>query len=403
MLDRLYRLDSVVGLQMHIQPDGSLKLSACRIRIKGSALEIEKKWPSLTSVKSLQDELPKGTVLALNISGKGILTKVVEQVSEDTAPDLSAILPGAAAADYYRQDFRSGSRVFVSLSRKKDIEQVIGQLRLGGLKLLSVSLGAFVMDQVLPQLNHYGGPLIFDGHQVMLEGKELWTAYRYEEDQQAATPLKIETEKLDERLLLPYAAAFQLALHDRLSLIGVDIDSIADTRERYLQTKKVKAQGMIILSIFFVLLLANFMIFSQLNSENQQLEEQVRLLQQNSGDVKLQQNKIREQENLLREVGWNGPRLKSGMIDQLCALLPSGVVLNAIEINPVDQKKTRELKSTFFADHQIVVRGNADRVINVNEWLALITTLKWVKKAELETYKVDPENGQGQFQIIINY
>ncbi|MCC8409355.1 PilN domain-containing protein [Mucilaginibacter sp. UR6-1] len=403
MLERFYQIDTATGLTLHLLPDGSYIAHACSICVKGTQLDIEKKLTGKHSLKDVAKELNNGTLIALNINGKGVLTKIVELNGENVSPDFASILPGADPADYYRQDFRSGASVFISLIRRTDADRWMAQLHTMGFKVFLLSLGPFAVDQILPQLNNYSDTLIFDGHQIGLGEKNHWMSYVYQDGKKAELPFKIESERMDERLLLPYAAAFQLALHDRLAVIGVDSEEITELRNGWMQRKKLKAQAMLMLMAFFVLLLINFLVFNHFYTENLELQSRTKLIEQNAGDARQESIKIKEQEAVLQKLGYNGSKLKSVMIDQLCSLLPDGVTLTAFEINPVDQKKSRELRNTYFIDHRLKITGNADRVLNVNEWLALMGTCKWLKNAELEIYRVNPETGIGQFVITAAY
>lgn len=403
MLERFYQIDTAAGLAIHIHPNGSYMVNGCSIRVKGTQLDIEKKITGKESLKEIVKELPPNSIISLNVTGKGILTKIIELVNENESPEFAAILPVADQSDYYRQDFKSGNRLFISLIRKTEADRWITQLRAIGFNVFLFSLGPFVVDQILPQLNNYSDTLIFDGHEVALSNKKQWVKYAFSQGKKAAFPFKVESERMDDRLLLPYAGAFQLALHNRLTVINANAIEIDDARDSWMQKRKLKVQGVTLLMAFFVLLLINFLAFNHFYAENLELQTRTSLIEKTMGDARQEDKKIKDREAILQKLGYTGGKPKSVMIDQLCALLPNGVTLTSIEVNPIDQKNSRETRSTYFIDHQIKINGNADRVLNVNEWLALMGTCKWLQKAELESYRVVPETGTGQFVITAAY
>lgn len=403
MLERFYQIDTAVGIAIHTHPDGSFIVNGCSICVKGTQLDIEKKIIGKESLKDLVKELSANSIISLNLAGKGVLTKSFELESESGSLEFATLLPGADQDEYYRQDFKSGNRLFISLIRKSEADRWITQLRTMGFNVFMLSLGPFVVDQILTQLNNYGDALIFDGYEVVLNDKKNWIKYALSQDNKAEFPFKIESERMDERLLLPYSAAFQLALHDRLTVINANANEITDVRDGWIQKRKLKAQGSGLLMVFFTLLLINFIVFNHFYKENIELQSRTSLMEKSLGDVQQQERDIKEQEAILQKLGYTGGKPKSVMIDQLCALIPNGVTLTSIEVNPVDQKKSRELRITYFTDHQIKITGSAERILNVNEWLALMGTCKWLKSTGLESYRVDPETGIGHFVIKVAY
>src|SRR6202012_6183127 len=99
---------------------------------------------------------------------------------------------------------------------KTDADAYIKQLNDLGFNEVMLSLGAYPVIHILPQLNIYNDDVRFDGHLIKRNQQQEWTSYSYHKDNRSQFPVKAESETLAEEVVLSYAAAFQLLLHDRL-------------------------------------------------------------------------------------------------------------------------------------------------------------------------------------------
>jgi Tfp pilus assembly protein PilN len=170
-----------------------------------------------------------------------------------------------------------------------------------------------------------------------------------------------------------------------------------------LSTRKLKAQGAVVLGVFFILLLINFILFSHLTASNAHLAEQVSQTTQSNIDIQSIGEQIKQKESLLREMGWEGNISKSVLIDQLASLLPEEVSLTEIDVDPVDQANSRIQKTMVFFNRRISVTGTSEKIIPVNEWIARLKTRSWVKNIQIDNYTYNNELNNGQFTVMINY
>jgi hypothetical protein len=84
-------------------------------------------------------------------------------------------------------------------------------------------------------------------------------------------------------------------------------------------------------------------------------------------------------------------------------LLPDGITLDRIDVNPFDKRASELKKMQVFDDREILIRGSSAQVIPVNEWIARIKTKPWVKDVQLVSYLIDQEKNTGEFTIKIAF
>jgi len=402
-LEQYYRINHVAGVHIHIHPDGHATLQVCTIVASGNQLQIDKRITDLASPGQLKEYLPAKSMIALNISGKGVLQKRIERIEVIDQNTFSKILPNAKSEDFYVQNFVSGESSFISLIRGAEANKWMSQLRELQFTPLMLSLGSFPIDAVVSQLNIYENELLFNGYQIRRNEKGEWIECLYDETIHSAFPIKIATEKIDEKLIIPYAAAFQLVLNNSLEPVKANVDHLEKDFQKKLSDQKIKAQSVVVLIIVFALLLINFILFSFLNSSNNTLTAQLSRSAQNSNNQQEINEQVKKKESILRSLGWEGGINKSGLIDQIASLLPPEVSIEEIVINPINQTQSRTQKMLSFSERKIQIHGNSERIIPVNEWIARIKTKPWVKNIQMENFGYDNELNTGQFTVTINY
>lgn len=404
LFESYYAINKAIGLGITIGRDEeSALLDACQVMVKDKQLSLEQKITAITGMADLTRHFKPTIPLVLNLSGKGILYKQMARIDGINAANFSAVLPNANPDDFYVQHFPSGDLSFVALIRKADADHWIGLLDKQGFQVLMLSLGPFPVQHILPQLNIYGEELLFGGHRIDRDTDLNWRAYRYDERALASFPLKLENEVIDQRLVIPYAAAFQLVLAARLDVIQAVVPSLQVSFNQVLSFRKFRVQGFLVLLSLFLLLLLNFIVLSWLDRSNQLLNQQVSSSTQSTIDAQAIKDRIGEKEVLLRELGWEEGIHKSVLIGEIAALLPPEVNWQEVAVNPVDQSGSRNQRSLQFWSRRIQVRGICPQIIPVNEWIARMKAKSWVKSVQLESYNYNNELNTGQFILTVTY
>lgn len=403
ILEQYYRINQAAGVGIYLRPDGTTQINCCSLVASGNRLDISQKLLGVLSVEELGKHLPSKTLIALNLSGKGVLHKQLEKIADANQGNFGKVLPNANIDDFYVQNFVSGDQSFVSIIRKAEADKWISRLKELGFVVLSLSLGSFPVEHVLPQLNIYGGNIQFGGNIIERTEQGDWKSCHYEETALTPFALKVESEGIDEKLVIPYAIAFQLILASKLDVIEAGVASLEDEFKRKLDDQKFRVNGTIILFVFFALLLINFVVFSQLNSSNTLLASQVSRLALNTSNVQDIGEQIKKKEELLKELGWERVVSKSALIDQLAALMPEEISLKEIAIDPIDLNTSRAQRSLIFFNRRISINGTSDKIVPVNEWMARIKTRSWVKNLQMENYTYSNELNSGQFTLTLNY
>src|SRR5437016_4919951 len=125
MLQQYYHINEAAGISIGIGKDSLYSVSACYVAVEKNQLLITAKLPGLNSIADITKQLPAKSLVALNLYGRGVLQKQIEKAEEITQNNFSQILPNANIADFYVQNFISGSYSFVSVIRKAEADKWI--------------------------------------------------------------------------------------------------------------------------------------------------------------------------------------------------------------------------------------------------------------------------------------
>jgi hypothetical protein len=403
MLEQYYRIKKVTGININCEPDGSITIAVCHVQVDKNKLEFVKKIGTLVQVSDVRNHVPEGALVAVNMTGKGVLIKILHNTEVINQENFSTVLPNGRFDDFYIQQFVSGGLSFIALIRRVVADKELEALRREGMQPLLLSLGPFVVQQISGQLNNYGEAFIFDGHTIERNESKQWLNYSFTIGAKSSYTLKADSEALEDNIILPYAAAFQLLLSDRLERISVQAPRLIEKLDDYLKFARLKVNGISVLFVFFFLLMVNYLALSLLSTANEVLLQKVSVTERSTIDAANLNEQIGKKELLLKDLGWEGFANKAVYIDQMAQLLPERVSWSSLNIDPVDAAFSKSQRTTRFQTRKIRISGISPDILPVNEWLARIKTKNWVKGVHMESYTYNNELKTGLFTVLIDY
>ncbi|HWW40108.1 PilN domain-containing protein [Pedobacter sp.] len=378
-------LSSSKGLELKLQADGLIDVRLVELSLKGKMIQIGLKKQYTAELGQIADGL--SGPLAITVTGRGVLIKKTKKLDEVREAALQQVFPGFNLTEFYVQNFISGEDSFLAVVRKDIVDKMIAAFKKKGVEVLMLGLGPFVVDQVLPQLNVYQDSLSFDGHRIKFREDKSWESYTQQLETDTGFALKIDLETMPEPFLLSYATAFQLILAEVLEPIEVDAPEIGENRAEYIAKLKFEKRGVLVLGLFFVLLLLNFLLFGFYNSSNQEMEGRAGRKSDLSANKKKMETEIKEKEVLVKKLGWNKGLGYAYICDQIGAGLPGSATLTEMSVE----------------SGLIKLKGTAENVYAINDCIYTFKKKSWVKDVQLEKYTADDQKQAQVFTITLNY
>lgn len=390
------------GAEVHLNPDGSYDIRILCLTLDKKQINITGKKRYSGSVTKITDFVPHGP-LAVTLTGKGVLIKKTALLEGASTGALQQLFPALKLDEFYVQHFPAGGHSFVAIVRRELADAVLSVFKKQGAEVLMLSLGPFVVDQVIPQLNVYGESLSFDGHELVLNEAKEWMDYRYNSLSENGFPLKIDLETIPSEYLLAYSTAFQLILNEKLELVQVAAEAIEQRLVAFVAELKFKRNGTAMVVFFFILLLVNFLALSAYNSGNEKLMSKAgRQSYIFENRAKLEQE-VKDKEQLVKRLGWNKGYRYAFLCDQIGVTVPKGIILDELQINPLSGGETGLTKGTPLVLGSIKVKGQTNSVYAVNSWIYELKQKNWVKDVQLEKYTADEQRQAQVFTLLLKY
>jgi len=402
LLSLNYNLTACAGAEVHLKQDGSFDVRLLKLSLNKKLVQIDvKKRYSGSSAKIISDKLAEP--LAITITGKGVLIKKTNRLDIISEGSLQHLFPTFKLAEFYVQHFPAGEHSFISIVRKETADAIIDAFKKQGAEVVMLSIGPFIVDQVVPQINAYQGVLKFDGHQVVLNADKNWSAYSYAAEMEPGFPLKIDMETMPEEFLLAYATAFQLILNDKLELIEVESEQISEKLTELMAKQKFRKYGAVVLFFFFGLLMLNFLVLSTYNSNNQELMNKAGKQTYIYENRQKLEEEVKGKENLVKKLGWNKGYSYAYLCDQIGSSVPKEVLLDELLINSLSGGSQGLIKEIQLEAGRVIIKGQTSSIYAINDWIYELQQKSWVKNVQLEKYTADDQKQAQVFTVLLRY
>lgn len=361
-------------------------------RNKGKLIQVNA-VASLTSPDALTGHLPKGTPVWIALSGKGVLTRKLGK--EKTGNIINALLPNARAEDFFATtEYNAGNECFGSAVRSSQLNRITDQLTELGYPVFGCSLSCMALDSLVGAKLLQDREILLPDFRVTVENE---TISGFEPlSTEKAESYYIGSDRLENRLLLPFALAFNF-------LAGINTTS---AEPAFLKTQESFCYGLVnryfsfgALGAIFILLMLNFLLFSKANTRVSELTNTVAVHSGYFSERDSLQKEIFLKTKLVEENGLSGQSLFGFYADRIAATLSGGITLEELTLNPPDGK-IRNGKPIHFT-RKIRIRGASQGTLILNQWIREMEKLEWITHVEVIVF--EHRDGAGKFELELNY
>jgi len=392
-----------MGVEIAMEMDGAVMCRTCALTLGKNSLTIGEKREFRGTIEEVLASLPGNKSVAISLTGRGILTKKSKAFGVLSGQQLQEIFPNFKAESFYVQQFPGDDHVFVSIARKEQIDELLEELAHAKIQLLCMTLGPFAVSHVLSQVNTYGEQLCFAGHCVSYAEEFKWRDYKFDQGRSSEFTLKIAQEHLGEEYLIAYATAFQLILYPRLSAVLLPVSKVSDRLEDLSEQQKFRFRLVGILGFFFVLLLVNFLVFSNYRAENESLYTRVNLQSSSAETLQILEKMTAQQQEQLKALGWYHGLPYSWLTDQVSSEIPFSVELTELSISPIKAGESNSERKEIYQSGKISIKGITADPAAVNDWIYKLKSRNWVQHVQMQRFSPGEEEGVQEFEMLLNY
>jgi len=395
----LKHIPQLVGVELLLDEGEALTANLAVVKRAGTKVHFVNGEYRLTSLESLSEHIPHGTPVALTIGGKGIIHRALAGAHDGDA--LKQVLPNAKVDDFYIQKVETEGNTFLSVARKKLVDDLIARMDRQGIKLLGVGLGPFAVTLF--------GAFVFDGNRdarllgrhrfVLQAGKPVRYELQPADRHRPAGGVDIAGEQLNEHLVVAFATAFA-AISDVTS-VQLPIPPLQARSEEHRQHWMFKRCGVALIAFFFGLLLVNTFFF--MHYSNQIADSGGSDVQAIQREIDALRKQASEREALLGGI-WYADAPRWGMAhlaDRLAVTVPEGVLLNDLSVYPKDEALSRKQGRPVHTPSMIRIKGTCTDMPLLNGWIKQIRDLSFCQSVKLEQYQFDGREGVGIFGLSL--
>jgi hypothetical protein len=388
------------GVNILVLNDGSLDISYSVLRKKKDWVSIVSSKSGITSIALLLEELtnhlPKTASIHINFEGKGILTKsteIVEVVDSDLL--VRKLFPMVKPEEFVSQIYQGDSSTVVSLCRE-DLLAPLETLK-KYYTVVSLSLGVFITDQIIPLLQT--SVVVSSTQRIEIKNEKINFFANLEPTDQL-TEFLVGEDKLPSAIMLSYASAWYLFFQHSDSIIS-EPAWVEEERAQFQFKRNLFKACRIALMILLAGLAINSLVFFGLKSATDEMEMKARLVSSQNDASSERQKQLQALQTAYDQIGWKENVQPLYYADQIAASITTDITLTDLEIGVVDETILQKEKRLVYQPTRIKVAGLAITPVALNQWLAKIEALSWVKQITQQKYSHDARNNRGVFEFYL--
>jgi len=399
--NKILSVTELISLEINITGDNAFLITGIHLKSRNNKLIKLQEYQRITSLKDLAEKVPPKIPLSIAISGKGLLIRKKDSGSFLTNP-VTDFLPGSNPVEFYYQTITEKNTSYAFIIRKEIVHDLQKQLLDMGFVLISISLGAAGITNILPFFAKEDTLVENYCYNIALTNNQI-------ENIQAITPdysgiqfpeKLIADQYYKDNLLISLGNAIETFITPLKQLDnGIINEKIHHTRSNYGYYKYVTAGGWFMLLFTLVILVINYFTFNYYFGKNQELSAEKLLSEQTT----INREKLKAETDsiyiFLHNAGWDQPTNHSYIIDRIAALLPGTVVLTSFITAPKDEQSD---EGNSFLDKKIIISGTSEYPTDLNIFINAIKNLSQIKNINLENYQYKKEINAAVFKLDIS-
>lgn len=391
LLQSYWNIGGIYGLEVNWQ-HGQLTYYLLKLIRKGSKATIES-----SSTFSTQEELfkaiDKNIPIALVFNGRGVLLKVVNQTETGWEALLQQALPSVTAEDFITQLFQAENEQQLAILRKESALEVMDQIQQAGYYITHIGISLQIASVILPLLNENQSAFAIHQQIVGIEPGHLLSL----RSDGATQTISIGDQQVHSNYVLSFAIALQALLGINSTIYN--LQEASTFKANYLLKKRAYFLSGIVLVLLFILLLANFLLFSYLGPKTNERSIQLSNHQQQLEQITTLEQELQQKQKLAGNNSVLSSSKVSFYADDIARTLPSGIQLLDLNIFPKLETSNREENYQF--DKKVIrIKGQTRNSAKLNLWIKQLESLDWVKQVKVLPYKEDKQ-GLGTFELVL--
>lgn len=333
-------------------------------------------------------------------NGKGVVLKKIT-LSENSEQNFEALiranLPTINTSDFYVQLFKtSATTAFIALCRKEQINSILQELKNKKIEVANVLIGATAINGLKPLWSDFNSiPTTF--HTVELTNSEVDTISTVTSNE--VSKVKIDDINFESPHTLGFAGG--LSYLTRRKIAETDSAELLEIENKHFEKNKFRVLMISCVAIAFVIAITNVFFYTTYFDKNNKLETELSVYQGKYEQINQLLSDYQQKKGLIENAGILNKNKLSEYADRIGGTIPTEVVLSELYFNPKNDDEESEDSLVTFYNKQLILKGNCNKSMIINEWVNVLKMQKFVKDVSLEKFSYNNEGILPNFEIKI--
>lgn len=332
-------------------------------------------------------------------NGKGIILKknTLSENSEQNFEELIRTnLPTINTYDFFVQLFKtSNNSAFIALCRKEQLNSILEELKNKKIEVANILIGATAINGLKPLWSDFNSvPTTF--HSIELTNSEVDTISTAANE---LSKIKIDDIDLDSFHTIGFAAGLSYLTQRKIS--ETNSAELVEVENKHLEKNKFRVLMISCVAIAFVIAITNVFFYTTYFDKNNKLETELSVYQGKYEQINQLLSDYQQKKGLIENAGILNKNKLSEYADRIGGTIPHEVVLSELYFNPKNDDEESEDSLVTFYNKQLILKGNCNKSMIINEWVNVLKMQKFVKDVSLEKFSYNNEGILPNFEIKI--
>lgn len=333
-------------------------------------------------------------------NGKGVVLKRIT-ISENSEQNFEGLiranLPTINTSDFFVQLFKtSESAAFITLCRKEQINSILQELINKKIEVANVLIGATSISGLKPLWSDFNSiPTTF--HAVELTNNEVDTISTLTSNE--ISKVKIDDINFDSSHSLGFAGGLSYLTQNKIA--ETDSAELVEIENKHIEKNKFRVLMISCVAIAFTIAITNVVFYTNYFDKNNKLETELSVYQGKYEQINKLLSDYQQKKGLIENAGILNKNKLSEYADRIGGTIPEEVILSELYFNPKNDDEESEDSLVTFYNKQLILKGNCNKSMIINEWVNVLKMQKFVKDVSLEKFSYNNEGILPNFEIKV--
>jgi Tfp pilus assembly protein PilN len=393
----ILKSNRAIGLHCNVNGGSNPVFSYVILVRKKGKVEIESQAEIQCEFEKLHEVIPTKYPVYLSIDGKGILHKQIENDPSKSAIQMA--IPNANENDFVYELFNGTSqKKYISFTRKEFIDEILAKLSAQKFQVIGLTISPFSCLGLFEIFHDLPSTIIVGNFELELDRAthEIISFCKLDMNVGSGN-YSIGDSEISSAMLLPF---YNCLTYYTNRSGNDDYPVVSSQKTEFVSKRLFEIAGAGILIFLFIILLVNFVIFSNYTEEKQKLDENVSANKELITRLNHVKEELSWKEKFIGQAGTDRKNWFSFFADRIGASVPDEITLEKLDFHPIRSKIINQKEIELQAD-RIRIEGITKSSSAVNDWTLILKKMAGVSDVIIGSFSQMENSTVGVFALEI--